>query len=229
MGDHASADPDGYLAFARSLARPYIYDLISRADPLTEPVPYAFPSNRRRRYERLKRPPERFLVMGDALCSFNPIYGQGMSVAALEALALGDAIGAAEGLNAVGARFFPKAAAIVDGPWAVAAGGDLAFEGVTGRRPFGTGLVNWYLGQVHRAAATDPEVCLAFFQAANLFGSAHEPLQPEADSAGGCEQMAASWDGWSARTPFGQRRNRCAAGGSDALILVGSRVRGHES
>ena len=43
MGDHAPADPDGYLAFARSLARPYIYDLISRAEPLSEPVPYAFP------------------------------------------------------------------------------------------------------------------------------------------------------------------------------------------
>ena len=168
MGDHAPADPAGYLAFARSLARPYIYDLISRAEPLSEPVPYAFPSNRRRRYERVKHLPERFLVMGDALCSFNPIYGQGMSVAALEALALRDAIGAPEGLTALGARFFPKAAAIVDGPWAVAAGGDLAFEGVTGRRPVGTALVNWYLGQVHRAAATDPEVCLAFFQAANL-------------------------------------------------------------
>jgi 2-polyprenyl-6-methoxyphenol hydroxylase-like FAD-dependent oxidoreductase len=179
MGDHAPADREGYLAFAKSLARPYIHDVIARAEPLTDPVAYAFPSNRRRRYERVKHLPDRFVVMGDALCSFNPIYGQGMSVAALEGVALGEAIRAPEGLNSLGARFFSKAAAIVDGPWAVAAGGDLAFAGVAGHRPLGTALVNWYLSQVHRAAAVDPDVCLAFFQTANLLAPPSSLFRPK--------------------------------------------------
>ena len=82
--------------------------------------------------------PQRYLVMGDALCCFNPIYGQGMSVAALEAMALADALSSAHALEDLSHRFFPKAAAIVATPWTIAAGSDFAFPGVTGTRPLGT-------------------------------------------------------------------------------------------
>jgi 2-polyprenyl-6-methoxyphenol hydroxylase-like FAD-dependent oxidoreductase len=170
-GDHAEPTNEGFLAFARSLPRPDIYDVVRRATPLTDATAYAIPSSLRRRYERLTRLPERFLTIGDSIAAFNPVYGQGMSVATLEALELAACLDGPEGLAWLGRRFFARAARVVDTPWTMAVGGDFAFHGVTGRRPAGNALVNWYLDRVHDAASTDHEVCRAFFRVANLLAS----------------------------------------------------------
>ncbi|HSC26841.1 MAG TPA: hypothetical protein VLD67_06180 [Vicinamibacterales bacterium] len=168
LGNHAPLDPEGFLAFARSLARPDIYEVIKDAEALTDAVKYVFPSNLRRRYDRLATFPDCYLVVGDALCSFNPLYGQGMSVATLEALALADCLHAATSVDRLWRSFFRAAGRITETPWAIAAGSDFAFPGVTGPRPAGTPALNWYLDHVHRAAAVDPRVCMTFFNVANL-------------------------------------------------------------
>lgn len=167
LGDHAPTDPEGFAAFARSLPRPEIAAIVDTAEPLTNAVVFAFPANVRRHYERLTRFPERFVVMGDAVCSFNPFYGQGMSVAALEGLALAGVLDSGDPASA-GRRFFDQARTIVETPWTIAAGSDFGFPGVTGPKPAGTDAVNWYLARLHRVASTDRVVCRAFFDVANL-------------------------------------------------------------
>src|SRR3712207_2896431 len=100
--------------------------------PLDEPRRFRFPASVRRRYERLARSPRGLLVTGDAICSFNPVYGQGMTVASLEALALRDVLRRGLDRPSLAQEFWQACAPIVDVPWQIAAGGDRRFPRVPG-------------------------------------------------------------------------------------------------
>src|SRR5262249_46241510 len=154
LSDYPPTDEPGWVAFAASLPIAAVHQLVTSAQPLTDIVSYRFPANQRRLYERLRRFPSGYLVIGDAVCSFNPIYGQGMSVAATEAKALEACL--AGGLDGLSRRFYARARQIVDIPWAIATGEDLRFPQVEGKRPPGFGLINRYLERVHAVASSDP-------------------------------------------------------------------------
>jgi 2-polyprenyl-6-methoxyphenol hydroxylase-like FAD-dependent oxidoreductase len=172
----APAGLQGFIDFARTLPAPDIYELVRAAEPLGEAAAYQFPSSVRRRYERLSRFPSGFLVMGDAMSSFNPIYGQGMSVAALEALELDTAL--ATGEKALARRFFARAAKVIDIPWSIAVGNDLRLPETTGVRTLPIRLINAYLVQLHQAAHQDPAVALAFHRVGNLLAPPPSVLAP---------------------------------------------------
>ena len=176
LGDHPPTDPDGFLDFARSLQFPDIYQTIRDAEPLDDPVPFRFPASVRHRYERLDRFPDGLLVMGDAVASFNPIYGQGMSVAALEALTLRRHL--ERGAAPQPRRFFRDLPRVVDVPWDIAAGGDLIFPGVKGRRTLKSRLVNAYIARLHAAAAHDASLASAFVRVAGLVAPPQALLRP---------------------------------------------------
>jgi 2-polyprenyl-6-methoxyphenol hydroxylase-like FAD-dependent oxidoreductase len=176
LGDHPPTDPVGFLDFARSLRFPDIYQAVRDAEPLDDPVAFRFPASVRHRFEQLDRFPGGLLVMGDAVASFNPIYGQGMSVAALEALALRRHL--EHGTAPRPRNWFRELARVVDVPWDIAAGGDLVFPGVQGRRTAKVRLVNAYLARLHAAAAHDADLAGAFLRVAGLVAPPGSLLRP---------------------------------------------------
>ncbi|MFN8060171.1 MAG: hypothetical protein U0Q12_13530 [Vicinamibacterales bacterium] len=174
--DAPPADLPGFLEYARTLPSRDLHDVIRDAEPLGDGLSTRYLASTRRRYERLRRFPEGFLVVGDGISSFNPIYGQGMSVAALEVMEL-DAVlrgGSAE----LAKRFFARAAKVVDTPWAVAVGNDLRMPETIGPRSVAVSLVNWYLEKLHRAAHRDPELARAFLTVANLLAPPPSVMHP---------------------------------------------------
>jgi hypothetical protein len=176
LGDHPPIDPDGFLDFARSLRFPDIHEAIRDGEPLEDPVAFRFPASVRHRYERLDRFPGGLLVLGDAVASFNPIYGQGMSVAAVEALTLRRHL--ERGTQPQPRRWFRDLARLVDVPWDMAAGGDLVFPGVPGRRSAKVRLVNAYIARLHAAAAHDANLAGAFILVAGLVAPPQSLLRP---------------------------------------------------
>jgi 2-polyprenyl-6-methoxyphenol hydroxylase-like FAD-dependent oxidoreductase len=176
FGDEPPQDDAGYIEFARSLQKPDIYDVIKVAEPLSAPTPYHFKTNLRRYYEKLLSFPEGFLVFGDAICSFNPVYGQGMTVACLEALALAEVLSA--GRQSLAQRFFQAAAHVIDIPWQIALGSDFQNPRVEGKRTAQTRFINWYIGKLYRAAEHDAMLAAAFLEVANLTNPPSALLRP---------------------------------------------------
>jgi hypothetical protein len=180
VGDHASAtDIAAFRAFAASLPAPDIGDLVADREPLAPGKLHRFPNSRRRHYEKLRRFPHGFLVIGDALSSFNPVYGQGMTVAAAEAAALRDLL-ATRSIDEprFAARFFRQAARIIDVPWGIAGSGDLRLQGVEGPRTPKVRIINAYVARVLAATAADPVVGRAFLRVANTVDRPEKLLRP---------------------------------------------------
>jgi 2-polyprenyl-6-methoxyphenol hydroxylase-like FAD-dependent oxidoreductase len=176
LGDYPPVEERAWTQFSASLPVPVVYNLVTSARPLTEIVSYRFSANQRRLYERMKQFPEGYLVIGDAVCRFNPIYGQGMSVAATEAKALDQCL--ATGVAALAKRFYARARKIIDIPWLIATSEDLRSPQVKGYRPPGSWLVNRYLDRVHAAASVDAAVCRKFFDFLNLLASPSSLMSP---------------------------------------------------
>jgi hypothetical protein len=166
LGDDAPDSDEGFLAYLATLPTMEIHDVVARAEPLSDYRRYRYASSVRWRYEKLARFPENYLVFGDAICSFNPIYGQGMTVAAQEALTLQKCLLA--GSNELARRFFRAAAKIVDIPWDIAVGNDLRHPQVKGARPPMLRFINWYIGKLHLAATNDSTLATTFLKVVNL-------------------------------------------------------------
>lgn len=176
LGDHAPTDRRGFVEYASTLPIADIYELIRDREPLTEPVLMRYPASRRRRYDEVARFPEGFLVTGDALCNFNPIYGQGMSVAAVEAATLARCLDVGD--ERIGPRFFEATGTTIELAWEMAAGGDAAYDEIEVSRPPKARLIDRYLQRLTRVAGQDPEVAAAFMRVIALVASPTTLLQP---------------------------------------------------
>jgi len=173
FGDIAPADRDGYLAFARSLPVPDIAALLETGRQVGAPLPYRFHSNRRVHIEKRADVPHGFVVLGDAMCSFNPLYGQGMSVAAIQAERLGQVLDAGRFRSV-----HRELAGIADRAWMIAAGGDLAYPQVAGARSAMSRVMRRYMARVFRACSVDPHVVDALSDVTNLLAPPTLLLRP---------------------------------------------------
>jgi 2-polyprenyl-6-methoxyphenol hydroxylase-like FAD-dependent oxidoreductase len=176
FGKPAPEELPGFIEYARSLPAPFIYQVIRNAEPASEPASARFPASIRRRYEKLARFPEGFLVFGDAISSFNPIYGQGMSVAALQAVELTKAL--AEDSAGLAKLFFGRVSKVIDIPWSIAVGNDLRMPEAIGPRGPAVSILNWYMSKLHKAAHHDPVPTLAFHLVANLLAPPPSVMHP---------------------------------------------------
>lgn len=164
LGERPPADLPSFVEYARTLPVPDTYEIVRAGEPLGDAAAFHCPTYVRRRFERLTAFPAGFLVVGDAACAFNPVYGQGMTVAASTTMALRDNVrGGVDPL-----AFFAGQSRLLDAPWALAAGADLAQPGVTGPALPPSPLTGDYLGRLQRAAADDAELATAFIRVTAL-------------------------------------------------------------
>jgi 2-polyprenyl-6-methoxyphenol hydroxylase-like FAD-dependent oxidoreductase len=162
-GHHPPADRGGWLTFAEGVLPHDFAAALRAAEPIDGLHQHHFPANHRRRYDKLTRFPDGLLVTGDAMCSFNPIYGQGMTVAAMEALCMREAL--QRGVDDLPRRFFKLAAGPISDAWKFAVGADLSMPEriVPGPRSLAARATNRYLEQVVAAAEHDPVMAWRFF------------------------------------------------------------------
>lgn len=172
-------DVEAFERFARELPDPMLSELIGRAEPLTDIVVAKFPSSRRRLFEQLENPPPGYVALGDAICSFNPIYGQGMTCAAFSARALGEALDKHPSGTAMARDYYAAVAQIVETPWQFAVGGDFAYPQTTGPRPRDIKLRNWYSRQIAYASQIDAGVNRAFVRVQQLLDPPSVLMKPE--------------------------------------------------
>lgn len=178
LGDQPPTDPAGFLEFARTLPGSVVYDAIRESEPLEDAVSFGFPTSVRRRYEQLDRFPDGLLVLGDAAASFNPLYGQGMTVAAIEAMTLRDMLRSSRTGGIEPKKFLTAVAKIVRTPWEMNAGGDLAFPDVPGERTARIRFANSYMARVQYATSKDPKVTKAFMRVAGMVARPETMFRP---------------------------------------------------
>lgn len=178
LGERAPADLTGFTDYAASLWNGDVHEVVSGGAPIGEAVRATFPSFSRHRYDRLRRLPERYVVAGDAVCSFDPRFGQGMTVAIIEALALRRVLDA-HGLDRIGLRLLSSARWAVQDAWDLAAGGDLAHPEVEGPRPPSWRLTTAYLQRLLPVAHHDPVVGAALIRVIGMLDRPQQLMRPQ--------------------------------------------------
>jgi len=161
-GQEPPGEPEGYMEFVRGLPFPTMYEHVSRAERLTDVARFRFPESIRRHYGALPSFPRGLLPIGDSLCRFNPIYGQGMSVASLEVRALKELLAEraseTDPLDGLAPAFFVAAEDVIETPWRVSALPDFAYPDVRGERPPDLAEQLQRSVALNRLAVTDAEV-----------------------------------------------------------------------
>jgi hypothetical protein len=177
QGERPPVTLDELPAYASTLARPDTYEVLRAATTLGTPVAFRFPAYVRHRYDQMRRLPAGLLATGDATCGFNPVYGQGMSVAAMNAAALAQEL--ARGGEPGPRSYFQAVAQSLEAPWRLAVGADLTLPEVTGPALPDSPLTPDYLRRLQLAATEDADIAAALVRVTSLVEPPPTLLRPE--------------------------------------------------
>jgi 2-polyprenyl-6-methoxyphenol hydroxylase-like FAD-dependent oxidoreductase len=179
-GEAAPTDEPGFLEYARSLPSQDMYHLIQSAKPAGDIVVYKYPASRRRRYELLQHLPARLVVIGDAVCSFNPVYGQGMTVAALEAVTLQGwwQAAVARGQEPDSLDFFQAIAQVIETPWKLSTEAEKEFLPEAQPTSWVAKWLRSYFARLRQTSQHDPVVALAFIRVTQLLAPPASLFKP---------------------------------------------------
>lgn len=167
--DYPPNDEAGFIEYAKSLPEPDVYEAIMAAEPISDIVGYRRTLNIMRHYEKMPRFPEHFALVGDSVCGFNPIYGQGMTAAAMGAALLDETLAAANGLEGIGRAFQKKLAQQNATIWLMSTGEDFRHATTEGKRPgFAGRLIQRYMDWVIETLPFDEASAVKFLHVVNL-------------------------------------------------------------
>ncbi len=208
-GDHKPpADEEAYDEFLETVAPPDLLEVVRTGERTGGIETFGFPAQRRRHYERMRRFPNGLLPIGDAICSFNPIYGQGMTVAALEAVVLARCL--EKGTRRLTPRYLRAAARAADTAWQLATAADLALPFVEGPRPLSQRVIGAYVERMRERAEEDGELSAALMRAGALVDPPTRLFRPAVARRilRRRHDPAPAWPGHPPRTPVRRRALR---------------------
>jgi len=175
-GEQSGYDDASFRAFAEMLPQPEIAEFLAHAERVSDFHRYHYREARLRHYASLSGLPPRTIALGDALCSVDPVFGQGMTVAALSAEVLEQCLRLPDADPA--RAYWARVPAAYRTAWELSTTEDFRFPEVTGRRPFGVGFAHWYTARVHRLTASDEDVYRRFARVMHLLESPSHLFHP---------------------------------------------------
>jgi len=183
--DYPPTDEQSFLDFTSSLRHPMIYEAIKDAHPISPIYSYRRTENRWNHYEKLSRFPDNFILVGDAVCAFNPVYGQGMTTAALSALTLDASLQKelqsrkVSNLKGFSRRFQKQLSKVISDPWLMATSEDFRWEITEGGKP--SLITKWmylYMDKVISQMAIDSDIYKSFSEVMHMVQPPSYLLQP---------------------------------------------------
>ncbi|REB08765.1 glutamate synthase subunit beta [Sporosarcina sp. BI001-red] len=164
-----NSDEDGFLELTKKLPQEDIYNELVQAEPLSKTHVYRIPHMSWKRIEKVKQLPKGLFLIGDTVCRINPVFGQGMSIAVMEALALQKLFQTgSQNLDHLQTSFHKQSARILSPIWNMVLTEDLRYPGVIGKKPIGLPIQQWYTKKIFQLSATHEHIYALFIDVMNL-------------------------------------------------------------
>jgi hypothetical protein len=225
MRDYPPTDEEGFLQFAKSLSTPSIYDAIKNARPLTGIRGFRRTANRLRHFDRLPAMPRGFVAMGDSVCAVNPVYGQGMTLACLSAVELGNWLREG-GSGALDSLVLQKRIAdIVAAPFAMATGADLSWPATQGGEITApVRFLQWYVDQIWRLIPASADIYRRFQRVNHMLDGPAALFHPAISLRVLGRALTPDWQRW---LPFLGRARKAAPAPEPqpSTVTIQTRVR----